>query len=316
MRGAKFIVAIAAPIICAGMLAGCSSSGGTGGGTAGANADVTVTGAYGKAPTVSIPSKTAGSALTVKTLVEGSGPVVSSTQAFVTNYVLYLWDGSTHKQVENTFTSTPQLLDGTLLPGLTTALDNKKVGSRILAVVPPADAYGTAGNTQEGITANDTMVFVIDLIGVFGSNESVQGTQTQAGAGLPTVTAATNSAPTVTIPANAPPAGLVSKTLITGTAPKIVSGQFIVVQYTGVNWRTKKVFDSSWSRNQPFGLEIGQPNGVIVGWDLGLIGQTVGSRVLLVIPPADGYGKKGESAAGINATDTLAFVVDILGVFN
>jgi peptidylprolyl isomerase len=51
---------------------------------------------------------------------------------------------------------------------------------------------------------------------------------------------------------------------------------------------------------------------VIKGWDTGLVGQPVGSRVLLVIPPAEGYGKTGASTAGINGTDTLVFVVDIL----
>ena len=51
---------------------------------------------------------------------------------------------------------------------------------------------------------------------------------------------------------------------------------------------------------------------VIKGWDTGLVGQTVGSRVLLVVPPADGYGSAGSAQAGINGTDTLVFVVDIL----
>jgi len=83
------------------------------------------------------------------------------------------------------------------------------------------------------------------------------------------------------------------------------------VQYTGVNWRTKKVFDSSWSRSQPtaFNIGVGQ---VIKGWDSGIVGQTVGSRVLLVIPPAQGYGQTGSSTAGIKGTDDIVFVVDIL----
>jgi peptidylprolyl isomerase len=51
---------------------------------------------------------------------------------------------------------------------------------------------------------------------------------------------------------------------------------------------------------------------VIPGWDKGLVGQTAGSRVMLSIPPAEGYGKSGASQAGIKGTDTLVFVVDIL----
>jgi len=91
----------------------------------------------------------------------------------------------------------------------------------------------------------------------------------------------------------------------------VKSGQNLAVQYTGVIWRTGKVFDSSWSRNQPFTTVIGKGQ-VIKGWDTGLVGQTVGSRVLLVVPPAQGYGTAGASQAGIKGTDTLVFVVDIL----
>ena len=59
---------------------------------------------------------------------------------------------------------------------------------------------------------------------------------------------------------------------------------------------TGKEFDSSWSRNQPAGFSIGVGE-VIPGWDKALVGVKVGSRVLLVVPPADGYGSAGQSAA-------------------
>ena len=94
----------------------------------------------------------------------------------------------------------------------------------------------------------------------------------------------------------------------------------MVVQYVGALWRTGKgngtAFDASWKRGQPFSFVIGKkPSQVIPGWDSGLVGQTVGSRVMLVVPPADGYGKAGNSQAGIKPTDTLVFVVDVLGAF-
>jgi peptidylprolyl isomerase len=77
-------------------------------------------------------------------------------------------------------------------------------------------------------------------------------------------------------------------------------------------WRTGKEFDSSWSRNQPYATPIGTGS-VIAGWDKGLIGQTVGSRVMLVIPPKDGYGSAGQGP--IKGTDTMVFAVDILGAY-
>ena len=145
---------------------------------------------------------------------------------------------------------------------------------------------------------------------------SVPGTQASTGGGaLPTVTpptAGSTAGPTITINTKATaPKTLQVKTLIKGTGAVVKKGQDIAVQYTGVIWRTGKVFHSSWSRNQPFTTVIGEGQ-VIPGWDTGLVGQTVGSRVLLVIPPAEGYGTAGASPAGIKGTDTLVFVVDIL----
>ena len=109
------------------------------------------------------------------------------------------------------------------------------------------------------------------------------------------------AAPTVTIPSNTPPSTLVTKTLIKGTGPKVAKGDFVIAQYTGYIWRTKKVFSSSWSSGSPFGFIIGaSPAQVITGWDTGLASATVGSRVMLVIPAKDGYGSSGDSASGIN----------------
>jgi peptidylprolyl isomerase len=91
----------------------------------------------------------------------------------------------------------------------------------------------------------------------------------------------------------------------------VKKGDDIAVQYTGVIWRTGQVFQSSWAQDLPFTTPIGEGQ-VIAGWDAGLVGQTVGSRVLLVIPGADAYGSAGSSTVGIKGGDTLAFVVDIL----
>ena len=121
----------------------------------------------------------------------------------------------------------------------------------------------------------------------------------------------------MTIPKTSPPTSLVVKTLIKGNGPAVAKGQEVVTQYVGLNWRTRAVFDSSWSRGAPFGFQIGaSPEQIIPGWDKGLLGLPVGSRVMLIIPPKDGYGSSGQSSAGIKGTDTLVFVVDILDAVN
>jgi FKBP-type peptidyl-prolyl cis-trans isomerase len=313
----RIAVLTALPLLAAVALAGCGSSSPSASGSAA----VTVTGNFGKAPVVKIPSQKAGSKLAVRTLVHGSGSTLAKTDAFVGNYAIYLWSGTSHKLLQSTWkTGQPTLFSGQLLPGLETALVGQKMGSRVLAVLPPADGFGKSGDSQAGITGTDTLVFVVDMLKAYAPKASVSGTQVSAGKGLPTVSDTTGAAPIIKIPSGNPPTKLVSKVLIKGAGPAVAQGDTVVVQYTGVNWRTGKVFDASWQHGttgDPFGFTIGaSPSQVIPGWDTGLAGQTVGSRILLVIPPADGYGKTGSPQAGIKGTDTLVFVVDILGAFN
>lgn len=303
--------ALLLPLATALALAGCGSSAAP---PASPNATVTATGGFGTTPTVKIPAEKASSDLYIKTEVHGTGPALAKSDSFLSNYSVYIWSGTTHKLALSTFTSTPQVLANTLLPGLTKALDGQKMGSRVLVVLPPKYGYGASGNSQVGVTGTDTLVFVVDMIKVYSATESAAGAQVSDGGGsLPTVTSATGKAPTVKIPATAPPSSLVVKTLIKGSGPPVTKGQYVVTQYVGLNWRTRAVFDSSWSRGTPLGFEIdATPEQIIPGWDKGLVGVPVGSRVMLVIPPKDGYGSAGASSAGIKGTDTLVFVVDVL----
>jgi peptidylprolyl isomerase len=307
------------PLLAAGVVvAGCSSASSSKPAAA-ASSDtyqsVTVSGAFGKSPTVTIPKVKGSGPLLTKTVIQGSGTALASTDGMIGNYVAYDWSGKTSKLLGSSYTQgAPSIFVGSLLPGLEKALVGQKLGSRVLAVIPPADAFGSTGNSQEGIGATDTLVFVVDMGSTFKTG-SVPGTQASTGGALPTVTppaANSTAGPTIKIPAKTTaPTTLQVKTLIKGTGAVVKKGQDLAVQYTGVIWRTGKVFDSSWSRNMPLTTVIGEGQ-VIPGWDTGLVGQTVGSRVLLVIPPKDGYGSAGASQAGINGTDTLVFVVDIL----
>jgi FKBP-type peptidyl-prolyl cis-trans isomerase len=314
------------PLLACLVIAGCgsskpsassSTSSSAAANNSNANASVTVAGAFGAAPVVKIPKLDANNKLTVKTVIPGTGSTVTKADAMAANFVLYFWNGNSSTLKANTFSQNPTVIGGTMLPGLETALLGQKIGSRVLAVIPPAEGYGTAGNSRLGITGSTTLVFVIDLIKSYADTASASGTQESAGGGtLPTVTAHPGAGPTITIPAKNPPSALVTTTLIKGSGPKVVKGQYVIAQYTGYIWRTKKVFDSSWTSGSPFGFVIGaSPEQVISGWDSGLAGQTVGSRVMLVIPPKDAYGSTGASQAGITATDTLVFVVDIIDAF-
>jgi FKBP-type peptidyl-prolyl cis-trans isomerase len=304
-------------LLAAAAVAGCSSSSSSTAASTSSAAynQVTVTGAFNKAPTVKIPAAKGAGSLYTKTLIQGTGATVNSSEGIVANYVAYDWSGAKSTQLGSSYTSKiPSIFVGQLLTGLEKSLYGQKLGSRVLAVIPPADAFGSTGNSTEGIKATDTLVFVVDMISKFETTP-VSGTQAATGNSAVSVgktTAATTTGPAVTINSKAtPPTKLQVTTLIKGTGAKVVKGDDVAVQYTGLIWRTGKVFQSSWSAKSPFTTEIGAGQ-VIPGWDTGLVGQTVGSRVLLVIPPADGYGTSGQSSVGITGKDTLVFVIDIL----
>jgi FKBP-type peptidyl-prolyl cis-trans isomerase len=312
----RFLALIALPLLTCAVLVGCSSSKPAAKAPPDkTNLAVMATGAFGMSPKVTIPKAKADNQLTVKTLIKGGGAALTQSDSLAANFVLYFWNGATSTLKADTYTSNPAVIGGTMLPGLESALIGKKAGSRVLAVIPPADGYGANGDAELGITKSTTLVFVIDVIGVYSNKASAAGTQlSNGGGGLPTVTAKAGSAPVVTVNTKAtPPTTLQVKTLIKGSGAKLAKGQYVVAQYVGYIWRTGKSFGSSWTSSTPFGFVLGaKPEQVIPAWDTGLVGQTVGSRVMLVVPPKDGYGKAGASSVGIKGTDTLVFVVDIL----
>jgi len=118
--------------------------------------------------------------------------------------------------------------------------------------------------------------------------------------------------PKVEKPSGAPPKELVTNDLEEGSGPEAKSGDIVTVQYVGVNYKTGKEFDSSWSRSEPFSFTLGAGE-VIPGWDQGIEGMKVGGRRELVIPPELGYGTAGAPPA-IPPNETLIFVVDLEAV--
>ena len=93
-----------------------------------------------------------------------------------------------------------------------------------------------------------------------------------------------------------------------GDGRPVSAGDTTLLQYTGVNWDTGEVFDSSWKNGAPISID---GNTYVEGFIQALEGQKVGSQVLVVIPPALGYGEAGSSEHEL-AGQTLVFVIDIL----
>jgi len=118
--------------------------------------------------------------------------------------------------------------------------------------------------------------------------------------------------PTIIVPTGVPPTQLESKDLIVGMGPAAKAGDKLFVQYVGVSYSSKKIFDSSWSLNQPYPLTLGNGT-VIAGWDKGIVGMQVGGRRELIIPASLAYGSRA-AGSGIAANDTLIFIVDLVKI--
>ncbi len=121
--------------------------------------------------------------------------------------------------------------------------------------------------------------------------------------------------PTITHRDGDPDKTLVTEVLKEGDGPAVNKGDLLLANYIGQIWRDGKVFDNSYDRGAPAGFPIGV-GGVIPGWDEGLVGKKAGSRVLLSIPPDKGYKEQGNPQAGIQGTDTLIFVVDLVSGYS
>jgi peptidylprolyl isomerase len=274
-------------------------------------ARIEVVGAVGEQPTLEFKKPFATKRSRNREIVAGTGEKLVEGSKVTVEYVVV--DGRTGKQIGTSFGSPPELLPldkSQVSPALVNGLVGASVGSRVLVAAAPKEGL-TAGQQIPGVKKQDTLLFVVDVKSLRTPLQRATGAPVAPVPGFPSVVLAADGKPTITVPeADAPPE-LVVQTLVTGTGPVVAAGQTVTVHYTGVIWKSGKQFDSSWKRGSPTDFAIGTRQ-VIAGWDEGLVGQTVGSQVLLVVPPDKGYGASGQPGAGIKGTDTLVFVVDIL----
>lgn len=134
---------------------------------------------------------------------------------------------------------------------------------------------------------------------------------------LPEVSGSFGAKPEITVAKGSTPADTLESTVLSeGDGPTVQKGDLLVADYLGQVYKGGEVFDNSYDRGTPaaFTLKSG-PGGVISGWVKALAGVPVGSRVLLVAPPEDGYGSEGNPQAGIKGSDSLVFVVDVIAAY-
>lgn len=165
---------------------------------------------------------------------------------------------------------------------------------------------GSSGNSSTITVGNESKAN--EALASKSASTGSTGTSTAA-AKTPT-SGPLSKEPHITPPSGPAPTKLVTKEIVTGTGAEAKTGSAVAVNYVGALYKTGKVFDASWKRNEPFTFTLGKGQ-VIPGWEQGVAGMKVGGRRELIIPPALGYGAKGLPPS-IPPNETLIFVIDLL----
>ncbi|HEU4540575.1 MAG TPA: FKBP-type peptidyl-prolyl cis-trans isomerase [Jiangellaceae bacterium] len=334
----KFPALVIAVLGAAVTLTACNSDSGDGDG------ELSASGEFGDKPEITVPSGDPSEELVVEVLSQGDGAEVASGDFLVVNYLGQTWEprdpadipsddpteptdqpteepteepAATEDAADSDGSPVPYIFDnsydrgepvgfnvgvGQLIPGWDEGLVGQQVGSRVLLSIPPDKGYGG----QEGHDlAEDTLVFVVDIIDAFNVNSEISGEPvSDLPDDLPTVTGEGADEPVVEFPASAEPVSeSTTDLLIAGDGADL--GENLVVKALEVSYATGENGYSSWAEGQVTVINVQQIPGLLEA----LEGQKAGSRVLVRIAPADNVTE--ESPDG----EPIAIVVDIVGSY-
>jgi FKBP-type peptidyl-prolyl cis-trans isomerase len=305
----RLAVGLVLPLLL--VLAGC---GGGGGSTAQAKlatlGDVTVSGPLTHKPSVEFKAPLRFTKTTSKVLHKGpgTGDAVRADSVVTVGYVAFnasdgtafasSWHGL-NDDTPATFTVNQAI------SGFGKGLKGAHAGDRVLIGVTSKDGYDPVGNGTT-IHKGDSLIFVVDV-------RKVSNPVPIARADLPTLELNKKGDPKKFVAKPSTPkrvSELGVYVVRKGHGAPVRSGQTVTVEYVGQIYPDGKVFDESWSRKAPVSFPIGTGQ-VIAGWDAGLVGQKLGSRVILTIPSAQAYGAAG-SGTLVPPNSDLIFVVDLI----
>ncbi|WP_330329574.1 FKBP-type peptidyl-prolyl cis-trans isomerase [Streptomyces sp. NBC_00536] len=269
---------------------------------------------FGEEPTLSKGKGTPPKELKAEVLSEGKGPALKKGDAAQVNYLGQVWDSA--EPFDKSF-GRPAPFDltigaGGVIKGWDQGLEGKKVGSRVELVIPPALGYGETGSGDK-IKPNATLVFVVDIVKGISIPASATGKEVpQDNKDLPKIGTNTDGKEvSVAVPKDVtPPAKLVSEYVLEGDGAVVKDSDSVAVRFNGKTWKDDKTFESTYTTGTSVTWPMAQMS--VKGLKDGIVGKKVGSRLLLVIPPGDGFGDKEQGT--IPANSTLVFSLDIVAV--
>ena len=260
---------------------------------------VSASGAFGTPTAAHFPTPLYSHGLQRSILRTGTGQPLEQGQLVEADMVYY--DAKTGKKMQALTLGVP--ITDTPYPGLGSALRCVPVGSRVSIVGTAKNILGSSTAQQDGFDPSQSLVFVADIKRAFLAKAN--GSVRPARPGFPTVVLAPNGQPGITIPGHDAPKTVSSETLKQGHGDTVTKKDHVVVNYTAVDWSGKTVTASSWQDGAPvvWSLSAAASNGgAPKGLSAELIGATVGSQIVVIVP---GTGTTGSASA---------YVVDVLGI--
>jgi peptidylprolyl isomerase len=248
-----------------------------------------VSGSFDQKPTITFPKTSAPTTLVDKVLHQGTGKVVQKKNLVVVNYVGQIWRG---KVFDSSFTSqlfgTP-IGTGQVISGWDDSIVGKRVGSRLLLVLPPKYAYGSKGSSAAGIKGTDTIVFVIDIVADYNSSVTADRNATSVAnsVGGVTVTGSMTAIPKVFVASGTADPKTATITLLNRGHGAEVKPGLVVLQTLVTNW-SGATQASTWSLGTPDSETVGQKNAPTL-LDA-IVGKPIGSRYVALVPKSSGSG--------------------------
>jgi peptidylprolyl isomerase len=275
---------------------------------------VTISGDVGSAPEVKWKGVMKAGKVETETVTEGDGDALAADDAVMAQ--LWIGNGYSQKEAFSTYEEkkAEMLTVDDQLPEFLAGIKDAKVGSRLAVTASAEEAFGVTGNSQLGIANKDSVLVLIDLVSKV--LDAPEGEEADAPDWMPKPKFRDGVIQGFDFTDAPDPTDDLRKfQLIRGTGPRVKKGQTIAVRYLGQAFDGEKPFDENFGdtgTGAPTTFSIGT-GAVIKGWDKGLDGMPVGSRVVLEIPSELGYGAEGSPDSGIPKDATLVFLIDILG---
>lgn len=303
VKRSRALIAALPLALAAALLTACS---GPGGGASGPSADaagvactpggdasnsIKVEGDFGAELKLTSSTPVTGKGLERTVLTAGTGDVFAvdaSTQTTVT-----IFNGKTGAVVnhvpESAMPNTKDSYQGA--DWAYAAVRCGQEGQRVALVVPVSDALGGADPKQAGftdLTADDSFVIVIDFLPPFKENASCEKVEPRDQSYPKVDLGDGTTEPKITIPeCMEAPTELETKVLVEGTGPVVTDGESVMTNYVGVYWSGAERFDGSWT---PTGIKFSTAQGALIdGFRQAMIGQKIGSTILVTVPSELGY---------------------------